>query len=315
MGRFSLRQTSKGTGKTQRGFTLIELLVILVSVLFLASIGLFAYQNAIAHAKDTVCKTNLDALREAIDLYLSENDALPASLGHLKLEHLQKGYAKAMEDGRWLKKLAYFLIKLDASDQAYAQFLTYENLQKYGVTEEIFHCPADRNGGTSYGINGNLTGKAWESIAGDAVVVADCDIHVFTSVDQLSKRHKHKAIVATKDRDIVEFHEETTKNEKPLRVKEVKAEKLSPKPAPHFLEPTPTPAPEVAAPAPEPEPYVRDDDNDDDHPIDRDGGVDDGDLGTRNDDDDHDDYGGGGSGHDDNDDRNVSKWWWPWWKR
>lgn len=257
MRHFCLRQTFKRTGETQRGFTLLELLVILVSVLFLASIGMFAYQSAIAHAKDTVCKTNLDALREAIDFYLSENDALPASLGDLKFEHLEKGYAKAMEDGRWLKKLAYFLIKLNASDQAYAQFLTYENLQKYGVTEEIFHCPADHNGGTSYGINGNLIGKDWRSIASDAVVVADCDIHVFTSVDQLSKRHQHKAIVATKDREIVEFHEDTTKNEKPLRIKEVTPEKMYP--------------PEVIEPTPEPEPYAGDD-GDDKHEDDDGGG-------------------------------------------
>jgi type II secretory pathway pseudopilin PulG len=259
MGRFCLRKTLKRTERTQRGFTLIELLVIVLTVLTLASIGLFAYQGAIAHAKDTVCKTNLDAIREAIDLYLSENDALPASLGHLKFEHLEKGYAKAMEDGRWLKKLAYFLIKLDASDQAYAQFLTYENLQKYGVTEDIFHCPADRNGGTSYGINGNLMGKKWTEIAGGAVVVADCDIHVFTSVDQLSKRHQHKAIVATKDREIAELHEEMAKNKKPLLIKEVTAKKVYP---PEVIEPTPTPEPDVAEPTPGPEPYVGDQDDD-----------------------------------------------------
>ena len=141
MGCPHLKLAVKLKEKSQKGFTLLELLVVLVIILVLSSVGIFAYQRAIAHAKETVCTTNLKALREAIDFYLSEHDALPASLGQLKFEHLEKGYAKAMEENRWLKKLCYFLVKLDASDQAYAQFLTYENLKKYGVTEKIFSTP------------------------------------------------------------------------------------------------------------------------------------------------------------------------------
>jgi len=140
MGWLPLKQTFKRTTKRQRGFTLIELLVVLTIILVLSSIGIFAYQRAIAYAKETVCTTNLKALREAIDLYLSENDALPASLGQLKFEHLEKGYAKAMADRRWLKKLCYFLIKLDASDHAYAQFLTGMSLS-WRIPMPMFSLP------------------------------------------------------------------------------------------------------------------------------------------------------------------------------
>ena len=66
-----------------------------------------------------------------------------------------------MENKGWLIKAYTFLIKLDASDQAYAEFLTYENLKEYGVTEKIFHCPADHNGGASYGINSDMEGESW----------------------------------------------------------------------------------------------------------------------------------------------------------
>jgi prepilin-type N-terminal cleavage/methylation domain-containing protein len=214
--------------KGHKGFTLIELLLVLFIILVLSSIGIFAYQRAIAHAKETVCTTNLKALREAIDFYLSENDALPASLGQLKFEHLEKGYAKAMEENRWLKKICYLLIKLDASDQAYAQFLTYENLKKYGVTEKIFHCPADSNGGTSYGINGNLVGVKWEEIGSNVLILADCDVPVFTSESQLSKRHRHKALVATKDGEVAEVFEDPEKQRVPVRIEDVIAEKDGP---------------------------------------------------------------------------------------
>ena len=96
-----------------------------------------------------------------------------------------------------------FLIKLDASDHAYAQFLTYENLKKYGVTEEIFHCPADHNAGASYGINGNLEGKSWLDVTDDDLIVADCDNYVFYRPDDLAKRHEHKAFGVKKHAEVV----------------------------------------------------------------------------------------------------------------
>ena len=268
MGWLPLKQTFKRTTKRQRGFTLIELLVVLTIILVLSSIGIFAYQRAIAYAKETVCTTNLKALREAIDLYLFENDALPASLGQLKFEHLEKGYAKAMADRRWLKKLCYFLIKLDASDHAYAQFLTYENLKKYGVTEKIFHCPADPDGGTSYGINGNLIGEDWSEIGGNVVIVADSDAYVFTSVNQLSKRHRHKALVSTKDGEIAEVYEDRTKEKVPVRIEDVLAEKVllpdgskvAPDPDPDVIKAEPEPEPEPGNHPPNAKPFDDDDD-------------------------------------------------------
>ena len=125
------------------GYTLVELLVVMSIILVLSSLGVFVYHRCLVYARETVCETNLNALEKAVDLYSVENDALPASLGRLKREHLEKGYAKAMEDGRWLKKFCFFLIKLDTPKQAYAQFLTYENLKVYGASEKIFHCPSD----------------------------------------------------------------------------------------------------------------------------------------------------------------------------
>ena len=147
MGNLSWKQAFKPVRETKRGFTLLELLVVLTVILVLSTIAMFLYQRSLAYAKGTVCQTNLRALHEAITLYSTENDALPASLGQLKLEHLEKGFAKAMEGRAWLIKASTFLIKLDTSDHAYAQFLTYENLKEYGATSEIFHCPADENGG------------------------------------------------------------------------------------------------------------------------------------------------------------------------
>ena len=123
---------------------------------------MFWYHKSLTYAKSTVCETKLRALNKAIKLYSTENnDTLPASLGHLKLEHLEKGYAMGTKDNDWHTKFCFFLLKIDASDQVYAQFLTYENLKESGISKNTFHCPADKNRGASYGINSPLEGKRW----------------------------------------------------------------------------------------------------------------------------------------------------------
>ena len=208
MGHLILKRAFKGMRDVKKGFTLLELLVVLTVLLILSSFGMYLYHRSLAYAKDTVCQTNLRALQESIILYTADNDALPGTLGELKLHHLEKGYAKAMEGRRWLIKACTLLIKYDASDHAYAQFLTYENLKKYGATEKIFHCPGDHNGGASYGINGELEGRRWGEVNKHAIVVADCDSYVFHSLDQLSKRHDYKAFAAIKSGELVELEED-----------------------------------------------------------------------------------------------------------
>jgi prepilin-type N-terminal cleavage/methylation domain-containing protein len=208
MGHLILQRTFEGMRDVKKGFTLVELLVVLTILLILSSFGMYLYHRSLAYAKDTVCQTNLRALQESIILYSAENEALPGTLGELKLEHLEKGYAKAMEGRRWFVKACTLLIKFDASDHAYAQFLTYENLKKYGATEKIFHCPGDHNGGASYGINSEVQGKRWSEVHEHTIVVADCDSYVFHSLDQLSKRHDHKAFASVKGGEVVELEED-----------------------------------------------------------------------------------------------------------
>ena len=203
-----LKPASKKSKNVSKGFTLVELLVVVAIVITLATIGMYFYNKSLAYAKETVCETNLRAIEQGLKLYATENDALPASLGQLKLEHLEKGYAKAMKKNKWITKLCFLLLKFDASDKAYAQFLTYENLKKYGVTSSIFHCPADKNGGASYGLNSTLEGKKWSDIGEEVIIVADSDDYLFNTKEQLAKRHHHKAIGISKTSKIVKVSED-----------------------------------------------------------------------------------------------------------
>jgi prepilin-type N-terminal cleavage/methylation domain-containing protein len=221
MGHRRLELPGRIGGRTEKGFTLLELMVVVTIILVLCTFSFFVYRTAIAHAKETVCKNNLDALHEALTLYLSENEIFPSSFSSLKYEHLEKGYAKALAKRGWTGRLCFFLIKMDASDHAYAQFLTHENLQKYGVAEKIFHCPSDPNGGISYGLNLNLAGKKCSEISGDVFMVADCDAHTFSSAEELTKRHRNKALLVRKDGRIAEVSDDRAVSLAELAVEEL----------------------------------------------------------------------------------------------
>ena len=168
----------------KKGFTLVEIIVVAIIVLILATLGLAGYQQLIENARQRVCATNLRALLAATEIYALEEDKVPASLGELKLEYLKKGYAKAINKRDWLTRFSYFFVKLNTSSQAYAQFLTPDNLEKYGVTKDIFHCPSVRISnvtrepvGPSYGLNPNLSASydKWADIPGGEWIVADCN--------------------------------------------------------------------------------------------------------------------------------------------
>ena len=203
MSRICLQKAYRSKKINNNGYTLVELAITLGVILILATFGIYFYFGALANARGTVCHTNQKTLKTAVEEYVSENDALPATLGHLKLEHLEKGYAKAMENMGWLTKLSLLLLKLDESGNAYAQFLTDDNLKKYGAKKHVFQCPTDGNGSPSYGINGDLEGRNWSEIGQEEIIVADCDQYVFTAPDQLAKRHDHQALAINKSGKIV----------------------------------------------------------------------------------------------------------------
>jgi prepilin-type N-terminal cleavage/methylation domain-containing protein len=203
MGRLGLQEAYRELRKNKSGYTLVELSITMAVILVLSTIGMYSYFSTLAYARETVCRTNLKALKTAIEQYVLENDALPATLGSLDLEHLNKGYAKAMEDMGWGARLSLLLLKLDESDHAYAQFLTYENLKRYGAKEKLFSCPADDNGPPSYGINGNLAGQKWSETSPNEIIVADSDLYVFTSLDQLAARHDQHYLAIKKSGEIL----------------------------------------------------------------------------------------------------------------
>jgi prepilin-type N-terminal cleavage/methylation domain-containing protein len=205
MGRIVYQRAYKCLGNMNRGYTLVELCITLAVILLLSTIGLYAYFGLLTRARDTVCETNIRGIKRAVEEFVFENDALPATLGDLEFKHVEKGYAKVIKEMDWRTKFAINFLKLDASNHAHAQFLSRENLRKYGAKEKIFHCSADDDGLPSYGIREDLKDRNWSDVGPDEIIIADCDQYVFTSLDQLAKRHRHKAFAITKAGKIIKI--------------------------------------------------------------------------------------------------------------
>jgi general secretion pathway protein G len=72
--------------RAQAGFTLIEMLIVITLIMILAGIAMVQYTNSVQSAKETVLKTDLFRMRDAIDQYYADKGKYPASLDALVSE-------------------------------------------------------------------------------------------------------------------------------------------------------------------------------------------------------------------------------------
>ena len=69
--------------RRQAGFTLVELLIVIAIISILAAMAVVQYRNSIQLANESVLKTNLVRMRDAIDQYYADKGKYPASLDAL----------------------------------------------------------------------------------------------------------------------------------------------------------------------------------------------------------------------------------------
>ena len=74
-------RTSRWTA--QAGFTLVELLIVLALISILAAMALVNHRNGVQHARESVLRTDLFRMRDAIDQYYADKNKYPASLDTL----------------------------------------------------------------------------------------------------------------------------------------------------------------------------------------------------------------------------------------
>jgi len=81
------------------GFTMIELLVVLSIIVILATIGMSQYRNSRIYASESVLKTDLFRMREAIDQYYADKGQYPSALDAL----VGEGYLRKLPDDPFTK--------------------------------------------------------------------------------------------------------------------------------------------------------------------------------------------------------------------
>ena len=80
--------------KRQQGFTLIELLVVLSLISLLAGMAVVQHRNSIRRSEESVLKTNLFRMHDAIDQYYADKGKYPASLDAL----VSEGYLRSVPE-------------------------------------------------------------------------------------------------------------------------------------------------------------------------------------------------------------------------
>jgi len=66
-------------GYKHKGFTLIELLVVISIIGIIIAVSLFGIQNARKSARDTKRRSDIEAMRSALELYRADCDVYPSS--------------------------------------------------------------------------------------------------------------------------------------------------------------------------------------------------------------------------------------------
>jgi general secretion pathway protein G len=91
--------TKRPDDQMASGFTMVELLVVLSLIVILATIGMSQYKNSRIYASESVLKTDLFRMRDAIDQYYADKGQYPAALDAL----VSEGYLRKLPDDPFTK--------------------------------------------------------------------------------------------------------------------------------------------------------------------------------------------------------------------
>jgi general secretion pathway protein G len=97
--------------KDSRGWTLIELLIVISLISILATIGLASYRNSVTAAKESILRTDLFRIRDAIDQYYADKGEYPASLDAL----VSDGYLRKLPEDPFTRAADWQTVPAEAT--------------------------------------------------------------------------------------------------------------------------------------------------------------------------------------------------------
>jgi prepilin-type N-terminal cleavage/methylation domain-containing protein len=204
----------------RRSFTMMEVLVVVLVAGILVTVAWPAYVNFIESSKNKVCESNLKALGVALDIYVMENGAVPATISQIPYHTLERAYAQLISSpGGWQYRIARAVTDFAAGahacagEQAPRQEFLKEELAKNNL--KLTTCPHRASAGVSYGLNQNLASMsrtAYQALAGTTAIIFDHDSATFDPANiSPARRHKRLAVFyymystrgVTKDKTLV----------------------------------------------------------------------------------------------------------------
>ncbi len=192
--------------KKEKSFTLIELIVVVVILGILATLVIPAYLNYVEESKAKVCDTNLKTLHAALEIFVLDHGAVPATLSQIPQDTLNRGYAKVMQNNKskWKTELAYFVVGLADRNYAYAAGVQISLLRIAKGNKNILICPADDRkdiapeNKISYAMNAGIRGlnrEQLDNFVGEVIFdypasTSSAVVVLPPTIPDIMKRHK-----------------------------------------------------------------------------------------------------------------------------
>lgn len=159
--------------KKKKNFTLVELSIVIILLGILATVAIPGFLNLAERARADTCFLNLETLLGAIETFAIENNVLPATLGKLPNEYIERSWARVQEQNNsWRINFIYFIKNLRKGNLAFAQ-----NIPEYLAEAIALRCPSDDNPATpSYrlapGVKG-ITFAQYRSLSAATIIVEE----------------------------------------------------------------------------------------------------------------------------------------------
>ena len=105
--------------RANAGFTLLELVIVMTILVVLAAIGVVNYQKIQLKTKETLLKQDLKTMRELLDKYAADKEALPQSLDELVSEKYMRDIPvdPLTSEADWATELGDDLLSRDEGKQ------------------------------------------------------------------------------------------------------------------------------------------------------------------------------------------------------
>jgi prepilin-type N-terminal cleavage/methylation domain-containing protein len=172
-------------------FTLVEVLIAVVIIAILSSLGVAVWDSSVDNARQKICAQNQTILLESLKMFVYDKDAVPTTLSGLGPEYIELAMAKIEKENPLFKpvrNICLAFLRVNDGKEALAGPLSdYVKLDP-----SVTRCPANTQGGTSYGMNSAITNAQTlkNAISAGSPIISDCDNDRFSSFpSQAAYRH------------------------------------------------------------------------------------------------------------------------------